>query len=153
MSLKQARFHVEPGFRYRNDSMEPFFGPPEEYVERIVEWVATCPKPQTYGCYTLFKVLHQTIRIDVLESIVTDMDEEIASLRKKLKKQAAQTEDILKIVEAQTKELREHRKAHEALLERVNAIEPILAYPTTQAEVVACVCDRCGRSYRDKCVC
>jgi hypothetical protein len=86
MSLKNARFHVEPVFNYRGNIVSPCFGTPDEYLERTVDWIKGCPVPQTYGCYTLWKVLHQQRRIDVLEKIVERLIHDVSSLRHKVRR-------------------------------------------------------------------
>ena len=137
MSLKQSRFHKEPVFCFRGDTVEPYFGLPEEYPERIVEWVKGCPQPQTYGCYTLFKVLHQQRRIDVLEIMaettmeaVTDRiaefrvenDVQTQELLERLETQEAKTQDLLarlRSQEAQVQGLLGLIKAQERTIEHL----------------------------------
>lgn len=144
MSLKHSRFHVEPTFNYRGDVVEPHFGEPDEYVERIVEWVYYCPKPQTYGCYTLWKVLHQQKRIDVLEDMVGTMTDEMASLRRTIQKQQEQTEEILRRLErndAQTQGLVGLAQAQERSIETIR--EKITPVTATVVEVECYKCGRC----------
>jgi len=121
MSLKQTRFHVEPMFNYRGDVMNPFFGEPDEYVERIVDWVKDSRCPQTYGCYTLFKVLHQQKRIDILEDTAEGMSDEIIELYDAKDSHDIQIQELKSLVETQAQELqrlrsqtREHTKARDS---------------------------------------
>jgi len=163
MSLKQSRFHVEPVFCFRGDTIDPFFGQPEEYVERIVDWVKGCSHPQTYGCYTLFKLLHQKRRIDVLETtmnttmeLVTDKiaelrvthDAEKQDLFDRLERQDAQVQGLLGLVKAQERmidNLREkittQEKSIETIREQISA--QVTATVVTECTICGKFCDGC----------
>ena len=186
MSLKQTRFHVEPVFHYRGDEVTPFFGEPDEYVERIVDWIKGCKCPQAYGCYTLWKVLHQQKRVDILEDTAEGMSDEIIELYDSKDKHDTQIEELERVVKEQGQELqrlrRDQTKVQEThaqelyclrtqiedllsavraqaaetqeLRKHVRSLEPVLAQQVESVEVVAFVCDRCGRSYSgNKCSC
>jgi hypothetical protein len=84
MALKFARFHVEPMWYYEGKLVKPDFGRPDQYMDKIVEWVKRCPCPQTYGTYTLWKVMHQQKRIDALEGMVKLMMLEIIKLQNQM---------------------------------------------------------------------
>lgn len=156
MSLKQYRFHVEPVFKFRGDTVDPYFGQPEEYVERIVDWVKGCPQPQTYGCYTLFKVLHQKRRIDVLEAMVeatmettTDRiaelrvthDAEKQELFDRLERQEAQVQGLLGLVKAQEKTIEHLQKSIETIQEQIST--QVTATVVTECALCGKFCDGC----------
>ena len=156
MSLKQSRFHVEPVFKFRGDTVDPYFGQPEEYVERIVDWVKGCPQPQTYGCYTLFKVLHQKRRIDVLEAMVeatmettTDRiaelrvthDAEKQELFDRLERQEAQVQGLLGLVKSQEKTIEHLQKSIETIQEQISA--QVTATVVTECALCGKFCDGC----------
>jgi hypothetical protein len=163
MSLKQSHFHVEPVFMFRGDTVDPYFGQPEEYVERIVDWVKGCPQPQTYGCYTLFKLLHQKRRIDVLEIMVeatmetvtdriaelrVDHDAQKQELIDRLERQEAQVQGLLGLVKAQERmidNLREkittQEKSIETIREQISA--QVTATVVTECAICGKFCDGC----------
>jgi len=157
MSLKQSRFHKEPAFCFRGDTVEPYFGLPEEYPERIVEWVKDCPQPQTYGCYTLFKVLHQQRRIDVLEIMAeTTMDAVTDRITEFRVDNDAQTQELLERLETQDahrQELLERLETQEAqtqgLLARLRSqeaqVQGLLGLIKTQERTIEHLRDKTTR--------
>jgi hypothetical protein len=164
MSLKQARFHVEPVFNYRGDEVNPFFGEPDEHVERIVDWVKGCKFPQTYGCYTLWKVLHQQKRTDVVEYTVEAIEDELASLRQTARQQQQQIQDLLQrfeCQEAQTQGLvgltqaqdRSITNVREKLISHEKGIETIREQIAAQvmATVIEIECSKCRRFCGGEC--
>ena len=128
MSLKKARFHVEPVFNYRGNIVDPSFGDVHEYMENVVDWVKGCRSPQMYGCYTLWKVLHQQKRIDVLEH-------EVTSLRQIIIQQQEETQEILRRLERQE----EHAQQQQGSIDQIR--EQITAQVT--ATVVETECGMC----------
>ena len=121
MSLKQARFHVEPIFHFRGDELDPYFGEPHEFEERIVDWVRGCPQPQTYGCYTLWKVLHQQKRIDILEDMVESMRKEMTTLLRRFEPLERQVQGLVELTGAQERSIELMRERNNSLQERFDS--------------------------------
>jgi hypothetical protein len=135
MSLKKLRFHVEPVFNYRGNVVDPQFGHVHEYIERIVDWVKGCRTPQLYGCYTLWKVLHQQKRIDVLEDAIT-------SLRKIIEQQQEQNREMMLRLERQESQIQGLVGLVQAQEERIASIHEQIAAQVT-ATVVETGCLMC----------
>ena len=140
MSLKQARFYVEPAWLYKGTLVKPMFGSAETCMENIMDWVYEHEHPQGPTCYALWKITQQDHRINALEDIVKALMEEV-------RVQATRYAELQQVVESHTIELRRQESAAhdlrqyqacqiEEVQEKINALEPIYATELPYAKVV-----------------